>query len=120
MIADEPQILTMRPAGARSSKSAPSLPFGLFTPLKHRTLEIGLRDWVKGQTGLDLGYVEQLYTFGDRGRTRGPATMGCMSSPLAIWPLPRQRTRRLPAASSGAAGTRISHGRIGATASRQS
>ncbi len=54
-----------------------SLPFGLFTPLAHRTLDIGLRSWVKEQTGLDLGYVEQLYTFGDRGRhaqagDRGP------------------------------------------------
>jgi hypothetical protein len=27
-----------------------------------------LRSWVKEQTFLDLGYVEQLYTFGDRGR----------------------------------------------------
>jgi hypothetical protein len=68
MIAGEPQILTVRSTGARTPASAPSLPFGLFTPLKHRTLEIGLRDWVKDQTGLDLGYVEQLYTFGDRGR----------------------------------------------------
>jgi hypothetical protein len=68
MIAGEPQILTVCPAGPRTVRQAPALPFGLFTPLKHRTLEIGLRDWVKGQTGLDLGYVEQLYTFGDRGR----------------------------------------------------
>ncbi len=45
-----------------------SLPFGLFNPLAHRTLEIGLRNWVREQTGLNLGYVEQLYTFGDRGR----------------------------------------------------
>ena len=35
---------------------------------KHRTLEIGLRAFVHEQTGLGLGYVEQLYTFGDRGR----------------------------------------------------
>ena len=76
LIADEPQILTVCPAGARTAKSAPSLPFGLFTPLKHRTLEIGLRDWVKGQTGLDLGYVEQLYTFGDRGRHALPGDDG--------------------------------------------
>lgn len=58
-------------------KSGDSLPFGVFTPLAHRTLEIGLRSWVREQTGLDLGYVEQLYTFGDRGRhareeDRGP------------------------------------------------
>lgn len=45
-----------------------ALPFGPFDPLEHRTLESGLRSWVKEQTGLDLGYAEQLYTFGDRGR----------------------------------------------------
>ena len=28
----------------------------------------GLHAWVEAQTGLRLGYVEQLYTFGDRGR----------------------------------------------------
>ncbi len=72
MIAGEPQILTVCPAGVGTPGAAPALPFGLFTPLKHRTLEIGLRDWVKGQTGLDLGYVEQLYTFGDRGRHARP------------------------------------------------
>ncbi len=44
------------------------LPSGPFNPLQHRTIEIGLRSWVKEQTGLPLGYVEQLYTFGDRGR----------------------------------------------------
>ncbi|HWA90911.1 MAG TPA: hypothetical protein VG889_12800 [Rhizomicrobium sp.] len=45
-----------------------ALPFGPFDPLNHRTLESGLRSWVREQTGLDLGYAEQLYTFGDRGR----------------------------------------------------
>ncbi|WP_096176408.1 NAD regulator [Cohaesibacter sp. ES.047] len=44
------------------------LPFGPFDPVHHRTLEAGLRTWVDEQTGLKLGYVEQLYTFGDRGR----------------------------------------------------
>jgi hypothetical protein len=29
---------------------------------------MGLRAWVEAQTGLSVGYVEQLYTFGDRGR----------------------------------------------------
>ena len=51
---------------------ADGLPFGPFAPLQHRTLEIGLRDWVNEQTGLDLGYVEQLYTFADRGRHAKP------------------------------------------------
>jgi hypothetical protein len=49
-------------------KSADALPFGQFDPLGHRTLESGLRSWVNEQTGTQLGYVEQLYTFGDRGR----------------------------------------------------
>src|SRR6185369_9463671 len=48
--------------------SADALPFGTFDPLAHRTLESGLRNWVEEQTQLQLGYVEQLYTFGDRGR----------------------------------------------------
>src|ERR1700744_5542853 len=50
------------------SKSPDALPFGQFDPLGHRTLESGLRSWVKEQTQMQLGYVEQLYTFGDRGR----------------------------------------------------
>src|SRR5437773_7492403 len=57
------------------SKTEPraGLPFGPFDPLTHRTFEIGLRAWVEAQTGLRVGYVEQLYTFGDRGRHAGPA-----------------------------------------------
>ncbi len=44
------------------------LPFGPFDPAGDRTLELSLRRWVSEQTGFDIGYVEQLYTFGDRGR----------------------------------------------------
>ena len=36
--------------------------------VEHRTLEVGLRAWVERQTSQRLGYVEQLYTFGDRDR----------------------------------------------------
>ena len=61
---DAPVILVAPgPAGAE-----PALPSGPFDPLAHRTFEIGLRAWVAEQTGAPLGYVEQLYTFGDRGR----------------------------------------------------
>ena len=45
-----------------------AIPFGPFDPASDRTLELGLRRWVREQTGLELGYVEQLYTFGDRNR----------------------------------------------------
>ena len=64
---NEPVVLIIRGepdvAGATDG-----LPFGPFSPLQHRTFEIGLRAWVHQQTGLELGYAEQLYTFGDRGR----------------------------------------------------
>ncbi len=53
---------------AADADSPVALPFGPFEPHRHRTLELGLHDWVAEQTGLDLGYVEQLYTFGDRFR----------------------------------------------------
>ena len=45
-----------------------ALPYGPFDPERHRTFEIGVREWVERQTHVTLGYVEQLYTFGDKGR----------------------------------------------------
>jgi hypothetical protein len=53
-----------------------ALPFGPFDPLAHRTFETGLRAWVAEQTALKLGYAEQLYTFGDRGRHAVPGDTG--------------------------------------------
>ena len=48
--------------------SLQALPFGPLDASADRTLELALRRWVKAQTDLDLGYVEQLYSFGDRFR----------------------------------------------------
>jgi len=62
---NEPLILTA--SGSDGDRLA-GLPFGPFDAVAHRTFEIGLRAWVEEQAGLRLGYVEQLYTFGDRGR----------------------------------------------------
>jgi hypothetical protein len=59
----------------REDGDAPGLPFGPFDPAGDRTLELSLRGWVKEQTGFDIGYVEQLYTFGDRGREMPLADM---------------------------------------------
>ena len=47
-------------------RQADALPYGPLRPEQHLTLERGLRDWAWQQTGTRLGYVEQLYTFGDR------------------------------------------------------
>ena len=63
---DAPLILVAR--GGQGGSGRAALPFGPFDPVNHRTFEIGLRAWVAKQTGVPVGYVEQLYTFGDRGR----------------------------------------------------
>lgn len=52
------------------------LPFGPFDPARDRTFELALRAFVTAQTGFDLGYVEQLYTFGDAGRDAPRAELG--------------------------------------------
>jgi hypothetical protein len=64
--ADEPTILVA--GDATDGEPRAGLPSGPFDPREHRTFEMGLRAWVEAQTGLRVGYVEQLYTFGDRGR----------------------------------------------------
>ncbi len=67
-------IVDNAPAILRIPGPAPAtldaLPFGPFNPALHRTMELGLRQWVEEQTALKFGYIEQLYTFGDRGRQR--------------------------------------------------
>ena len=59
--ADAPRVLTLR-----NGEALPSGPL----QTRHRTLQSGVRSWVEDQTGHALGYVEQLYTFADRERTR--------------------------------------------------
>src|SRR5262247_4356382 len=71
---DEPAILVAGDPARGETRAG--LPFGPFDPLAHRTFEIGLRSWVAAQTGLRVGYVEQLYTFGDRGRHARPGDTG--------------------------------------------
>src|SRR5215471_5117423 len=57
----EPRVLTID-----DGEALPSGPF----ELTHRSLQSGMRSWVEQQTHHPLGYVEQLYTFADRDRTR--------------------------------------------------
>ena len=59
-----PRVLT--------TDGAKTLPAG---PLQrgHRSMQEGMRGWVKQQTGCRLGFIEQLYTFADRDRGAGPA-----------------------------------------------
>jgi hypothetical protein len=73
---EEPAIVVAGETGSTPGAERTGLPFGPFDPLAHRTFEIGLRAWVEAQTGLAVGYVEQLYTFGDRGRHARPDDTG--------------------------------------------
>jgi hypothetical protein len=64
--ADQPRILT----ADQPRDGVPALPSGLLDADGDATLELGLRRWISAQTGLSVGYIEQLYTFGDRDRQR--------------------------------------------------
>ena len=70
----EAVALTVRQKTA--SGQLTGLPFGPFDPDGHRTFELALRAFVTEQTRFDLGYVEQLYTFGDKGRDAPLADLG--------------------------------------------
>jgi hypothetical protein len=94
----EPRVLTIKPpAGAAPADPRPdrppagveALPSG---PLEaeHRTLEIGLRSWVERQTSQSLGYVEQLYTFGDRDRSAGDGALALPALVVAYLALVRE------------------------------
>jgi hypothetical protein len=77
---EQPRVLTVSlPAGtpieggARAGagddpRLTEALPTGPLDPSGDRTLELALRRWVRTYAGTELGYVEQLYTFGDRFR----------------------------------------------------
>ena len=58
----------------KNGSEAFALPSGPFLPESHRTFDLALRAFVHEQTGFDIGYVEQLYSFGDDGRQGIAAT----------------------------------------------
>ncbi len=72
---DQPRVLTVNPQSAslgdasdEFATTSRALPFGPFDREQDRTLELCMRETVSKQTGLELGYLEQLYTFADKGR----------------------------------------------------
>ncbi|WP_311276301.1 NrtR DNA-binding winged helix domain-containing protein [Methylobacterium sp. WCS2018Hpa-22] len=83
----EPRALTVKVPGQAASRET-GLPSGPLVP-EHPTLERGLRAWVERQTQQRLGYVEQLYTFGDRDR-QGDDSGGLHSLSVAYLALVRE------------------------------
>ena len=69
-VKDGTAMVLCRPGAAEAgAETAPyALPSGPFAPGKHRTFDLALRAFVHDQTGFDIGYVEQLYSFGDAAR----------------------------------------------------
>jgi hypothetical protein len=78
----ELSVLTVRPEDASTHRASDlrGLPFGPFDPAGDRTFELALRSYVTAQTGFSLGYVEQLYTFGDKGRDAPLADLGVIEA----------------------------------------
>jgi hypothetical protein len=65
----EARVLCLNlPGGGTNGAPAYALPSGPFAPRAHRTFDLALRAFVREQTGFDIGYVEQLYSFGDADR----------------------------------------------------
>jgi hypothetical protein len=82
---DAPRILTVHRDGSEA------LPSGPLDPERDRTLEVGVRRWVRERTGLELGYAEQLYTLGNRGRDPREQTTGKRVLALAYLALMREQ-----------------------------
>ncbi len=95
----EPRVLLVEEAHGEGG-DRPRLPFGPFDPEGDRTMEEGLRRWVADQTGLNLGFVEQLYTFGDRFRDPSERTGGPRPISVGYVALVRESAAKRPAGAS--------------------
>jgi hypothetical protein len=82
---EQPRVLTVslpgdlavavgRSGAQTGPRPSEALPSGPLDPAGDRTLDLALRRWVRAAAGIELGYVEQLYTFGDR--FRDPRELG--------------------------------------------
>lgn len=84
---DEPRLLVV------DDQQEALLPSGPLDLVGDPTLELGMRRRIREHTGLEVGYAEQLYTFGDRGRrgndpTTRPISMAYLALVEESSPLP--------------------------------
>jgi hypothetical protein len=81
---EAPRVLTVERG------DEPALPSGPLDPVADRTLELALRRWVRERAGVELGYVEQLYTFGNRYRDPAERAGGARVVSIAYLALVRE------------------------------
>lgn len=86
---DRPRILTVT-----GEEGLPRLPSGGLSAEGDVTLELGMRRLISEQAGLSVGYVEQLYTFGDLNRSRRRKPGESRSMGVAYLVLTREGTSR--------------------------
>ena len=72
-------------------KGGDALPSGPFDPERDRTLQLGVRRWVEERTNVEIGYLEQLYTFGDRYRHPDERAGGARTVSIGYLALVRER-----------------------------
>lgn len=91
---ERPKVLTVGRVGDEFRLPSGLLEFG------DRTLELSLRRFVRDETGLDVGYSEQLYTFGDadRGTSAGQEAGGTRVLSIAYLALVREAPPQASAA----------------------
>ena len=81
---EEPRVLVVGAGGEEA------LPADALDPDRDRTLELAVRARVHAQAGLELGYVEQLYTFGNRFRDPRERAGGARRVSIAYLALVRE------------------------------
>jgi hypothetical protein len=86
-----PRVLTVERDGELA------LPSGALDPDRDRTLELALRGWVRERAGAELGYVEQLYSFGNRYRDPSERAGGARVVSIAYLALIRESASALGA-----------------------
>ena len=86
---DQPRVLTVQDS---RNPELLLVPYGPLDAEGDRTLELSLRRWVRHQTGLELGYVEQLYSFGDRFRDPRELSEGIRVLSIAYLALVREES----------------------------
>ncbi len=92
MLTVGPQSASLGDASDNPVTTSRALPFGPFDRVHDRTLELCMRETVHKQTGIELGYLEQLYTFADKGRDPREGSGGSRVLSVAYLALLQERS----------------------------